>query len=101
MAIQPMGIVGLGARVHIFVQPRAREAFTSLFRDVLACDVTELDFGLEHPIHLVQFGNDSRFSVEFTELAPPEHDGDVLAGAIAVGWLAAMAILIRRSAPHR
>jgi hypothetical protein len=78
VATQPRGIVGLGARVHIFVQPRQREAFTSLFRDVLGCDVTELDFGLEHPILLVQFGDDSRFSVEFTELAPTEPDGDTL-----------------------
>lgn len=75
MAKPQEGIVALGARVHIFVQPRAREAFTSLFRDVLGCDVTELDFGLEYPILLVQFGNDSRFSVEFTELAPLDVDG--------------------------
>ena len=56
----------------------AREAFTSLFQDVLGCDVSERDFGLEHPILLVAFGNGSRFSVEFTELAPPEFTGDVL-----------------------
>ncbi len=71
-------IVGLGARVHLFVQPRARKEFTSLFRDVLGCDVSELDFGLAHPILLVSFGDGSAFSVEFTELAPPELAGDTL-----------------------
>lgn len=65
-------IVGLGARVHLFVQPQAREEFTSLFRDVLECHVTELDFGLAYPVLLVSFGDGSAFSVEFTELAPPE-----------------------------
>src|SRR2546426_8025923 len=35
------GIVALGARVHLFVQPQAREQFTSLFRDVLGCEVSE------------------------------------------------------------
>ena len=46
-------IIELGARVHIFVQPRVRDEFTHLFRDVLGCNV-------------------SGFSVEFTELAPAE-----------------------------
>jgi hypothetical protein len=78
VATQPREIVGLGPRVHVFVQPRQREAFTSLFRDVLGCDVIELDFGLAHPILLVQFGDESRFSVEFTELAPTDPDGDTL-----------------------
>jgi hypothetical protein len=68
-------IVELGARVHLFVQPRVREEFTSLFRDVLGCDVVERDFGLANPILLVAFDNGSRFSVEFTELAPPEVTG--------------------------
>jgi hypothetical protein len=63
-------IVGLGARVHLFVRPDAREAFTSLFRDVLGCTVVERDFGLEHPILLVPFEDGSAFSVEFTDLAP-------------------------------
>jgi hypothetical protein len=71
-------IVELGARVHLFVQPRAREEFTSLFRDVLDCEVSERDFGLAYPILLVSFGNGSAFSVEFTELAPPELTGDTL-----------------------
>ena len=71
-AARDAAIVGLGARVHLFVQPRAREEFTSFFRDVLGCDVTERDFGLAYPILLVSFGNGSAFSVEFTGLAPPE-----------------------------
>ena len=79
MAARDAGILELGARVHLFVQPRAREAITSLFRDVLGCDVKELDFGMEHPILFVQFGNGSGFSVEFTELAPVEFAGDTLA----------------------
>ncbi len=72
------GIVELGARVHLFVQPRARDAITSLFRDVLGCEVRELDFGMEQPILLVQFENGSGFSIEFTELAPSEFAGDTL-----------------------
>ena len=71
-------VVELGARVHLFVQPRAREEFTSLFRDVLGCDVSERDFGLAYPILLVSFGNGSAFSVEFTELAPSELTSDTL-----------------------
>ena len=63
-------IVGLGARVHLFVQPGAREAFKVLFRDVLGCAVAELDFGFDHPILLVQFDDGSAFSVETSELAP-------------------------------
>jgi hypothetical protein len=78
MAACATGIVELGARVHLFVQPSARERFTSLFQDVLGCDVSERDFGLEHPILLVAFGNGSRFSVEFTELAPAEFAGDAV-----------------------
>jgi hypothetical protein len=43
-------LAGLGARVQLFVQPTARDAFTALFRDVLGCRVVERDFGLAHPI---------------------------------------------------
>ena len=64
------GIVALGARVHLFVRPARRAAFTSLFREVLGCDPLERDFGFEHPILLVQFEDGSGFSVEFTEFAP-------------------------------
>lgn len=63
-------IVGLGARVHLFVQPHARQRFRWLFEEVLECLVIERDFGLEHPIMLVRFADGSAFSVEFTELAP-------------------------------
>ena len=63
-------IVRLGARVHLFVHPSAREAFQRLFRDALGCSVAELEFGLAHPILLVQFGDGSGFSVEFSDLAP-------------------------------
>ena len=63
-------LTALGARVHLFVQPAARAEFTTLFKDVLGCDVSELDFGLAHPILLVRFDDGSAFSVEFTELAP-------------------------------
>ena len=63
-------IVRLGARVHLFVQPSAREAFISLFREVLECNVAELDFGLAHPIVLVRFDDGSAFSAEFSDLAP-------------------------------
>jgi catechol 2,3-dioxygenase-like lactoylglutathione lyase family enzyme len=62
-------LVAMGARVHLFVQPGEREAFTGLFRDVLGCEVVERDFGLPYPILLVMFP-DGSFSVEFTELAP-------------------------------
>lgn len=65
-------ITALGARVHLFVKPQKRDAFTRLFRDVLECNVKELDFRLEHPILLVAFPDGSAFSVEFTERAPSE-----------------------------
>jgi hypothetical protein len=71
-------ISSLGSRVHLFVRPDAREAFTSLFRDVLKCKVVEHDFGMEHPILLVDCGNASAFSVEFSELAPQPHSGTTL-----------------------
>ncbi len=72
------GITGLGPRVHLFVQPDQREKFTALFRDVLGCDVIKRDFGLPYPVLFVPFGDGSGFSVEFSELAPPEHPGDTL-----------------------
>jgi hypothetical protein len=82
-------ITGLGARVHLFVRPEYRVRFTSVFRDVLACDVRELDFGLHHPILLVSFGDGSAFSVEFTDDAPedsPEVSLDY-AHALRGAWL--------------
>jgi catechol 2,3-dioxygenase-like lactoylglutathione lyase family enzyme len=72
---QPAQIVGLGARLHLFVQPGARQAFLALFRDVLGCDVVERDFGLANPILLVRFPDGSAFSVEFTDLAPADMPG--------------------------
>jgi len=63
-------IAGLGARVHLFVRPEFRDRFTALFKDVLGCDVRELEFGLPHPIVLVSFADGSSFSVEFSHLAP-------------------------------
>jgi hypothetical protein len=71
-------ITALGARVHLFVRPDDRERFTALFRDVLGCDAVELDFGLAHPILLVSFGDGSRFSVEFSDLAPEDVPGSAL-----------------------
>jgi len=64
------GLAGLGARLHLFVAPKHREAFTSLFRDILDCEVAERDFGFAFPILLVRFPDASAFSVEFTDLAP-------------------------------
>jgi hypothetical protein len=63
------GIVALGARVHLFVRPQAHDAFVALFRDVLGCDLRELDFGLEYPILFVSFDDGSGFSVEFSDRA--------------------------------
>jgi hypothetical protein len=71
-------LTGLGARVHLFVQPSAREAFTRLFRDVLGCNVVERDFGLPYPILLVSFEGGSSFSVEFSGLAPEAPGSDVI-----------------------
>jgi len=68
-------LVGLGARVHLFIRPGRAEAFTVLFRDVLRCTVLERDFGLEHPVLLVRFDDGSSFSVEVTDLAPAADDG--------------------------
>ncbi len=62
-------IVGLGARVHLYVHPDARARFRDLFEEVLGCSVVERDFGLEHPVLLVRFDDGSSFSVEFTTLA--------------------------------
>lgn len=64
------GLVGLGARVHLFIRPDARDAFARLFRDVLGCTVLEREFGLDHPILLITFTDGSAFSVESTVLAP-------------------------------
>ncbi len=69
---QAGGIVALGARVHLFVRPPARDAFVTLFRDVLGCDLRELNFGLEYPIVFVSFDDGSGFSVEFSDLAPAD-----------------------------
>ena len=63
-------ITALGARVHLFVRPEARERFILLFRDVLRCETKELDFALPYPILLVSFSDGSAFSVEFSNLAP-------------------------------
>jgi hypothetical protein len=63
-------IVAMGARVHLFIRPERRAAFTALFRDVLGCAVAELDFGMGEPILLVSFPDGSAFSVESTDLAP-------------------------------
>jgi hypothetical protein len=72
------GIVGLGARVHLFVQPELREEFTTVFRDVLGCRALERDFGLAFPILLVTFPDGSSFSVEFSDLAHKEPAGRVI-----------------------
>ncbi len=66
----PPEIVGLGARVHLFVRPELRERFRWLFEEVLECSVIERDFGLEHPMLLVTLADGSAFSAEFTDLAP-------------------------------
>jgi catechol 2,3-dioxygenase-like lactoylglutathione lyase family enzyme len=71
-------VTALGARVHLFVRPELREAFTALFRDVLGCEVAEREFGLPYPVLLVSFGDGSAFSVEFSELAPEDPGGPVL-----------------------
>lgn len=71
MATQP-ALTALGARVHMFLRPEARQRFESVFRDVLGCDVRALEFGLTQPILFVGFGNGSGFSVEFSDLAPAD-----------------------------
>jgi hypothetical protein len=82
-------ITGLGARVHLFVRPEFREAFTVLFRDTLGCEVAEREFGLPYPILLVSFGDGSAFSVEFSELASEDPGGPVLddARALRGAWI--------------
>jgi hypothetical protein len=71
-------VTALGARVHLFVRPEDRERFTALFREVLECDATELDFGLPYPILLVSFQDGSAFSVEFSDLAPADTSGGMV-----------------------
>ena len=68
-------IVAMGARVHLFVRPDKREAFISLWRDVLKCNVVERDFGMEYQIALVVFPDGSSFSVEFSDLARDDYCG--------------------------
>lgn len=80
-------LTGLGARVHLFVRPAARQRFTALFRDVLGCQVAELEFGLDHPVLLVWFPDASRFSVEFSDLAPLEPDHVDDATALRGAWI--------------
>jgi len=63
-------IAALGARVHLFVRPEFREHFTALFRDVLKCEVRELEFGPANQLLLVTFQDGSAFSVEFSDSAP-------------------------------
>ena len=70
MAAGEPWLIGLGARVHLFVQPEWRAAFAAVFRDVLGCGVLERDFGLEHPVLLVRFDDGSSFSVESSKHAP-------------------------------
>jgi len=83
------GIAALGPRVHLFVQPAARDRFTAMFRDVLGCETDERDFGLTLPVLLVSFPDGSRFSVEFSDLAPAEPAPDDLDDATALrgAWI--------------
>jgi hypothetical protein len=76
-------LTALGARVHMFVRPAYREKFTQLFRDVLGCDTKELNFGFSYPVLLVSFPDHSAFSVEFTDLAPEDVQGDTIDDAHA------------------
>lgn len=78
MSVTEPRVTGLEARAHLVVQPEARERFISRFRDVLGCETKELDFGLSHPILLVSFSDGSRFSVEFSDLAPERTWGDTV-----------------------
>lgn len=80
-------VTRLGARLHLFVRPREREAFTSLFRDVLGLAVVELDFGLPERILLVKLA-DGSFSAEFTDLAPSPPASPIDdAGAFRGPWI--------------
>src|SRR5690348_16302055 len=80
-------LTALGARVHLYVRPAARQRFVELFRDVLGCKVIERYFGMEYPLVLVSFDDGSAFSVDFTEsaleesTARPLEDKDALRGA--------------------
>jgi hypothetical protein len=82
-------LTALGARVHIFVRPTYREKFTRLFRDILKCDTKELNFGVSYPILLVSFPDHSAFSVEFTDSAPEDVQGDTIddAHAFRGAWI--------------
>ncbi|MGN6403914.1 hypothetical protein [Sinomonas sp.] len=81
-------LTGLGARVHLFVAPEHRGAFTVLFRDVLACEAIERDFGLPFPILLVKFPDGSAFSVEFSDVAPSGPSGELTdATAFRGAWI--------------
>jgi hypothetical protein len=62
-------IVGLGARLHLFVHPNTRAEFRALFADTLECEVLERDFGLDYPVMVVRFPDGTLFSVETSPLA--------------------------------
>jgi hypothetical protein len=83
------GITGLGARVHLFVRPEARERLLTLIREILDCTVVELDFGMSQPIMLVRFPDGSSFSVETSELAPTEPGDEALGddSALRGAWI--------------
>lgn len=68
-------ISSLGARVHLLVRPNHRDALIALVRDVLGCEVRELNSGLRFPIAFVPFPDGSGFSVEFSREAPEESNG--------------------------
>ncbi len=63
--------------MHIFVAPEFRASFIQLFAEVLGCEVVDKEFGMSYPITLVSFPDGSRFSVEYSELAPNEPVGVV------------------------
>ena len=86
---QEVRLAGLGARVHLYVRPSAKDRFVALFRDVLHCDLVERDFGMPQPLVFVGFPDKSGFSVEFSDDAPAEHSGTTLddAHALRGAWI--------------
>lgn len=82
-------ISSLSPRVHFFVRPEYKQAFVSLFRDVLLCDVAELNFGLSYPILFVSFPGGGSFSVEFSDRAyqPPSGSSITDARAFLGAWI--------------
>ena len=83
IGFQEVSMTALGNRVHLFAQPRRREALRQLFENVLGCGpvATVEHPGMAEPMLIVGFPQGGDLSIEFVDDAPD--DDQPLLGA----WL--------------